>query len=56
MEDERVQIITIPVRSDIDPSTLLDISIALKDIIVNEVESYGEECSVDEDEISVGDK
>ena len=52
---ENVQIITIPVRSDIDPSTLLDIAISLADNIADTIESYGEEATILEEEISVED-
>ena len=55
MESETVQIITIPVRSDIDPATLLDIAHTLADDLADTIESYGEEASVLEEEISVED-
>ncbi len=54
MEDN-VQIITIPVHTDMDPSQLLDIAIELAARLQDEIESYGEEASVLEEEISVED-
>ena len=49
------QVITIPVRSDIDPSQLLDIAIELAEDLVQTVESYGCEAEVDEAEICVSE-
>ena len=54
MEDN-LQIITIPVHTDIDPSTLLEIAIELANNIENAIESYGETGHVLEEEISVED-
>jgi len=56
MEDERtIQIITIPVHTDIDPATLLEIAINLAAELEDQIESYGEGASVREEEISVED-
>jgi hypothetical protein len=56
MENENtVQIVTIPIQTDMDPSQLLDIVIDLAARLVDEIESYGEEASVLEEEISVED-
>jgi len=56
MENERtVQIITIPVHTDIDPATLLEIAINLAAELEDQIESYGEGASVREEEISVED-
>ena len=54
MEDQ-VQIITIPVHTGLDPAVLLEIAIALADNIEDAIESYGEESTVLEEEISVED-
>lgn len=54
MEDT-VQIVTIPVRSDIDPAQLLDIILEFIPQLQDEIESYGEEATIDEDEVSVAD-
>ena len=54
MEDQ-VQIITIPVHTGMDPSQLLDIAIELAMRLQDEIESYGEEGHVLEEEISVED-
>jgi hypothetical protein len=42
------QVITIPVETDIDPSTLLDIAISLAQQLVAEIETYDSEAYVDE--------
>jgi hypothetical protein len=47
------QVITIPIETDIDPSTLLDIAIALAEQLVNDIETYDSEAYVDEGEVSV---
>ena len=47
------QIITIPVRTNIDPAQLLDIALDLAERLAGEIESYGEEAEIDEDEVSV---
>jgi hypothetical protein len=52
MEDQ-VQIITIPVHTDIDPSELLDLAISLIEDIEDRIESVGGEGRVLEEEISV---
>ena len=49
------QVITIPVRSDIDPSQLLDIAIEMAESLISEIESYGCEAEVDEADICVSD-
>ena len=48
-----VQFITIPVYTDMDPSTLLDIAIELADDITSTIESYGEVATILDEEISV---
>ncbi len=56
MEDENtVQIITIPVHTDIDPALLLEIAITLADEIADSIESYGGDGHVNSEEISVED-
>tara|TARA_Y100001937_G_C7115330_1_gene329886 strand:+ start:909 stop:1079 length:171 start_codon:yes stop_codon:yes gene_type:complete len=48
------QIITIPVTTDMDATQLLDIvNTQISQIISDEIESYGYEVEVDENEISV---
>ena len=47
------QVITIPVQTDMDPSQLLDLALELAERLKDEIESYGEEAQVDEDEICV---
>ena len=54
MEDQ-VQIITIPVHTDIDPATLLEIAIGLIEEVEDRIESVGGEAHVNEEEISVED-
>jgi len=54
MEDQ-VQIITIPVHTDIDASVVLEVAISLKEAIEDLIESYGYEAHVNEEEISVED-
>ena len=49
------QVITIPVKTDIDPSQLLDIAIELAEDLVGTIESYGAEAEVDEAEVCVSD-
>tara|TARA_R110001592_G_C12543907_1_gene689178 strand:+ start:105 stop:308 length:204 start_codon:yes stop_codon:yes gene_type:complete len=51
-----VQFITIPVYTDMDPSTLLDIAIELISDITSTIESYGETGYILEEEISVVDE
>ena len=53
MEQYTSQIITIVVKSDIDASTLLDIAHEAAERIVDEIESYGEEAEVVEEQTSV---
>ena len=53
MEKYTTNIITIVVNSDIDPSTLLDITNEAAARIVDDVESHGEEASFLEEETSV---
>ena len=54
MEDERtVQIVTIPVHTDLDPAILLEIAINLAAELEEQIESYGEGASVREEEISI---
>ncbi len=51
----QTQVITIPVKTDIDPSQLLDIALELAEELISAVESYGAEAEVDEAEICVSD-
>ncbi len=51
----QTQVITIPVKTDIDPSQLLDIALELAEDLIGAVESYGSEAEVDESEICVSD-
>ena len=53
MENKTVQIITIPINTEMDPATLLEIAISLKSTIEETVESYGDYCFIDEDDIAV---
>jgi hypothetical protein len=54
MEDENiVQIVTIPIETDIDPAELLDIIIGLREEIVERIEQHGIEAAILEEEISV---
>ena len=54
MEKETtVQIVTIPVHSDIDPSELLDIIISIRENIIEHVEQQCIECFIFDEEISV---
>jgi hypothetical protein len=54
MEDN-IQIITIPVHTGMDASQLLDIAIELASHLTREIEAYGEEGYVLEEEVSVED-
>jgi small-conductance mechanosensitive channel len=47
------QVITIPVQTDMDPSQLLSIAQEIAERLRDEIESYGEEAEVDEDEVCV---
>ncbi len=47
------QVITIPVRTNMDPSQLLDLANELAERLVDEIESYGEEAEIIEEEVSV---
>ena len=47
------QVITIPITTTIDPSTLLDLAIELTERLVNDIEAYDEEAVCDEGDISV---
>jgi hypothetical protein len=53
--ENNVQVITIPVHTDIDPATLLEIAISLAENVEDAIESYGEEGRVLQEEISVED-
>ena len=54
MEDENtVQIITIPVRTTMDPAELLDIAIKIGEELGDWIGTYGEEATILEEEISV---
>lgn len=50
------QVITFVLETDIDSSTLLDIAHQLGDLIVEQVESYGEDAVCLEEETSVETK
>ena len=54
MEDG-ILLITIPVRTDIDPALLLEIAITVAADIEDAIESYGGEGHVNPEEISVED-
>ena len=47
------QVITIPVRTAMDPSQLLDLAHELAERLVDQIELYGEEAEIVEDEVSV---
>jgi BMFP domain-containing protein YqiC len=47
------QVITIPLETSMDPSTLLDIAMQLAERLKDEIESYGEEVEYDEGDICV---
>ena len=49
-------IITIPIQTSMDPSTLLDITFEIAERLREEIESYGEEVEIDEEEICVADE
>jgi len=53
--DDGIQLITIPVHTDIDPALLLEIAIALIDNIEDAIESYGGEGHINSEEIAVED-
>ena len=53
MEDSRVQIVTIPIHTDIDPAELLDIMIGLRGTIIEWIEQQCIEAFINEEEISV---
>ncbi len=56
MEDSRVQIVTIPIHTDIDPAELLDIMIGLKGHIIEWIEQQCIEAHINDEEISVEDR
>jgi len=47
--------ITIPIKSDADPSLILDLAQAAGEALVRDLESYGESAVCDENEVSVED-
>jgi len=47
------QVITIPVQTDMDPSQLFDLALELADRLKDEIEAYGEDAEIDEDEVCV---
>ena len=47
------QIITIPIQTTMDPSTLLDITYEIAERLREEIEAYGEEIEIDEEEICI---
>ena len=47
------QTIVIPVQTDMDPSTLLDIAMEIAERLQSEIESYGNEVEIDEHEVYV---
>ncbi len=54
MENENtVQIVTIPIHTDIDPAELLDIIIGMKGDIIEWIEQQCVEAHINEEEISV---
>jgi len=50
------QAITLVFKTDIDPSTLLDIALQMGEIINQEIESHGENSIFIEDETSITEK
>jgi hypothetical protein len=52
--ETQTQLITIPVKTDMDASQLLDIVLnQIAQTIADEIESYGNEAEVDEDDITI---
>jgi hypothetical protein len=47
------QIIVIPIQTSMDPSTLLDITFEIVERLREEIESYGEEIEIDEEEVCI---
>ena len=56
MEDSRVQIVTIPIHTEIDPAELLDIMIGLRGTIIEWIEQQCIEAHINPEEISVEDR
>ncbi len=53
MESKSVQVVTIPITTDIDPAELLDIIIGMKDDIIERIEQQGIEAEIEEEDITV---
>ena len=53
MNIKQTQIITIPVETDIDQEQLLEIVLELAERLRDEIECYGGEATIDEQEVSV---
>lgn len=53
MNTKETQIITIPIETDIDQGQLLEIVLELAERLKDEIDSYGGEATIDEQEISV---
>tara|TARA_X000000368_G_scaffold382293_1_gene339348 strand:- start:463 stop:645 length:183 start_codon:yes stop_codon:yes gene_type:complete len=53
MEEQTVQIVTIPIETEMDQAELLDIMIGLKSTIIEWIEQQCIEAQIDEDMISV---
>ena len=53
MNTKETQIITIPIETDIDQGQLLEIVLELLDQLKDEIDCYGGEASIDEDEVSI---
>jgi hypothetical protein len=53
MEEQTVQIVTIPIETDMDQAELLDIMIGLRGTIIEWIEQQCIEAHIDEDMISV---
>ena len=47
------QTVIIELKSDIDPSTLLDLAITAAEKLVEEIENHGEEVLFDENDVAV---
>ena len=48
-----IQVITIPVKTEMDPSHLFDLTLELAERLKNYIESYGYEAEIDEGKVCV---
>lgn len=53
MENQTVQIVTIPIETEMDPAEVLDIMIGLRGTIIEWIEQQCIEAHIDPNEISV---